>query len=121
MSNRTKGRALQASALVLDVGAPLAATMSQFPVWVEESSEATVSGLFLIFAILTAIPLFRQLRELVKSPSMPVIWLVMFVGFWALRNIIDEMIMISLVGVVSNSVGTVVYKLGGSIAERENV
>ncbi len=119
MSNRTKGGILKATALMLDVGAPLAATMSQFPVWVEESSEATVSGLFLLFAMVTAIPLFRQIREFMKSPSMPIIWLVLFVGFWALRNIIDEMIMISLVGVVSNTVGAALYKGGCAIANKE--
>ena len=56
MTNRTKGNILKAIAVTIDVSVPLAATLTQFPLWVEKSSEATMSGLFLIFAFLSCLP-----------------------------------------------------------------
>ena len=50
MTNATKGKICKISAVVIDVAVPLIATIMHFPIWVERSSRATVSGLFLIFA-----------------------------------------------------------------------
>ena len=63
MRRTTKGKILKISALVLDVGAPLAATMTQFPMWINRSAGATVSGTFVLFALLSAIPFFKQIRR----------------------------------------------------------
>ena len=112
MQRTTTGKILKISALVLDVGAPLAATMSQFPVWVDRSAGATVSGLFVLFAFLSAIPFFKQIKAYFKSPSAWVMWSIIFVAFVALRAIIDEIIVITLVGVVANVIGAGVYKIG---------
>ena len=69
MTNATKGKVIKGAAVTLDVAAPLIATLSQFPVWVERSSEATVSGLFLIFALLSILPFLKVIKEYFKSPS----------------------------------------------------
>lgn len=105
-----KAKLIKCGAVALDVGAPLIATFTQFPVWVERSAEATVSGLFLMFAILCSIPLFKSVSEKVKSPSILLLWCVMLAAFVSVRNIIDEMIVISFVGAVSNLVGLVLDK-----------
>ena len=55
MQRITKGKICKISALVLDVGAPFAATLSQFPVWIDRSANATISGLFILFAFLSLI------------------------------------------------------------------
>ena len=46
MTKLTKGRLICFAAILIDVGAPLAATMCYFPIWVEKSAEATISGAF---------------------------------------------------------------------------
>lgn len=112
MQRTTKGKILKISALVLDVGAPLAATTSQFPVWVDRSAGATISGLFVLFAFLSAIPFFKQIKAYFKSPSAWVMWCVIFVALVALRSIINEMIVICMIGAVANVIGAGVYKLG---------
>jgi hypothetical protein len=119
VSNVLKGRILKASALMIDVGVPLAVTLTQFPVWVHRNSESTISGLFLIFAFLCFIPFIRQIKAFVQNPSAPLVWAVMFAIFSLLRNIIDEMVWICAFGVVSNAVGTVLYKVGESIENKE--
>ena len=112
MKKTTKGKICKVSAVVLDVAAPLAATISQFPVWVDRSAGATISGLFVLFAFLSAIPFFKQIKAYFKSPSAWVMWCIIFVALVALRAIIDEIIVICCVGVVANIIGAGVYKIG---------
>ncbi|MBR2507200.1 MAG: hypothetical protein IKB70_09970 [Bacilli bacterium] len=112
MKNITKGKVLKASAVTLDVAAPLIATITQFPIWVDKSSAATVSGLFLVFAFLSAIPFMKQIKAYLKSPSAWSMWCIFLVLFVALRNIIDQMLVVCFVGLISNACGEGLYKLG---------
>ena len=64
ISKRVKGKIAKTAALTLDIGAPLAATFAMFPAWVERSAGSTVSGTFVVFAILSSIPLFRFLKNI---------------------------------------------------------
>ena len=108
----TKRGTIKVIAVAIDVGAPLIATLTQFPIWVERSAEATVSGIFLVFALLSAVPLFKSFKRLLRSPSSPLMWGLIFVFFYALRAIVDEMIFISFVGLVSNVIGWGMEKYG---------
>lgn len=119
MTNMLKGKILKTSAITVDVAVPFIATLTQFPVWVEKSSEATVSGLFLIFAFISCLPFYRQIKNYLRSPSVWVLWCVMFVFFILLRNIIDEMVIVCFFGTLSNVVGNGVYKLGEHFENKE--
>ena len=119
MTRRTKGTLIKYSALGLDVGVPLAVTLTQFPAMIERSSTSTVSGLFVMFALLSAIPLIKHFKSLLKTPSVPVVWLICFAGLLALRSIIDEMILICAAGAISNAIGAGLYKYGESLTEKE--
>ena len=122
MQPMKKRRLIKTLALFIDVGAPLVATVTQFPVWVERSAGATVSGLFVVFLLLSAIPLFKHFKQFLKSPSAPLMWGFIFGFLAALHAIIDEMLIISLVGLVSNCVGWILFKLAGKdeCTEKEN-
>ena len=67
MKNSTKGAILKTIAIGIDVGVPLAATLTQFPLWVEQSAEATMSGLCLVFIGLSVIPFLKVLKEYLGS------------------------------------------------------
>lgn len=116
----TKGKALKIFAVLLDVLAPLIATLTQFPVWVARSSEATMSGMFIILALISCIPFLKQIKEYFKSPAAWAVWLVIFVVFILINNIIDEMIAVSFVGLVANLIGTVIYKAGEILENKES-
>lgn len=118
MTNKAKGRLIKGSALVLDVGAPLITTITQFPVWIDKGASSTVSGIFLVFALLSIIPFLNQIKALLKSPSVPVLWLVLFVLFSLLRAIIDQMAIICLVGAVGNFIGSILYKTGNVVQNK---
>lgn len=118
MKNATKGKILKATALTIDVSVPLIAALTQFPVWIDRSSEATMSGVFLLLALLSCVPFLRQIKEFMKSPSAPIIWTVLFVLFIVLRNIIDQMVIVCFFGMIANFLGSGLYKLGGYIGEK---
>ena len=120
MSNKAKGRLLCWTALILDVGAPLIATATYFPVWIERSAESTVSGMFVFLGLLSGIPLFRIIKERLKSPSAWLVWLLVFVLFAALEAIVYEIKIIALVGFIANLTGAMVYKLGVKISKKED-
>ena len=109
-----KRKILKVCAMCISVGAPLIATLTQFPLWIERSSEATISGVFILFALLSAVPMFKHLGKLVKSPAAPILWGVLLGSLYAVAAIIDEMIVISFVGLISNCIGWIMYKIAGS-------
>ena len=114
-----KRKLLKGAALCIDVGAPLIATATQFPLWVERSAGATVSGLFVFFIILSAIPLAKRFRRFLRSPSTPILWGIIFGCLTALHMIIEEMLVISFVGLVANVIGWGLFKLAGEEKDRE--
>lgn len=114
-----KKRLLKGAAVGIDVGAPLIATLTQFPIWIERSAGSTVSGLFVLFALLSAVPLVKYYKRLLRSPSAPLMWGLMLAFLYALRTIVDEMIVISFVGLVANAVGWVMFKCADCIKEPE--
>lgn len=115
MKNKTKGTCVRWGATALCVGAPLGATIAQFPVWVATSDKATMSGLFLVMALICCLPFVNQLKAYFKSPAIWVVWTVLLVLFIALRNIIDQMVVVCAVGLISNGAGSMLYKLGDYI------
>ena len=119
ISKRTKGKITKAAALTLDVGAPLIATISQFPVWVERSAGSTVSGIFVVFALLCSIPAFKSFGKLIQSPSAYILWGILLGLFIALRTIVDEMILICGVGLAANLIGAAIYKVGEGLDREE--
>ena len=120
MTRATQGKIVKGAAIALDVGAPLIATLTQFPVWVNKSSEATVSGLFLLLALVSVIPFFKQIKEYIKSPSVWVPWTVIFGMMIVLRSILDEMIIVCFVGMVANILGAGIYNVGKIIGGEES-
>ena len=120
MTNATKGKMLKATALAVDVSVPAIATLSQFPVWVERDTASTVSGLGLVLIALSCVPFYRQIRDYFKSPSAPVLWLVMFLAFAMLENIASEIKIVCFFGLVANLIGAGIYKLGENISGNPN-
>lgn len=118
MTNFTKGSIIKGAAVTIDVAVPLAATFNQFPIWVDRSSEATMSGLFLIFAFLSCLPFIKQIKAYFKSPSSWVVWTVLLIMFISLRNIVDEMIIVCFFGMVANLIGTGIYKIGEKVQNK---
>lgn len=118
MTNATKGKLLCWLAIALDVGVPLAVTLTQFPIWVNRSSAATMSGLCLLLVVICCIPFFRQIKEYLKSPSAPVLWTALFLIFVMLEAIASEIKIVCFFGAVANYIGSLLYKHGKKLMEK---
>ncbi len=104
--------------ILLSVIPPAAATLLYFPLWRDEGALSVVSGFTVLLLTLAAVPLFRYIRERFKTPSAHVMWLILFLIFFALSKIADEMTVISFVGFVSNFAASFFFRRGRDEVEK---
>lgn len=112
MKKSTKGTIIYYTGLVISILAPLVAAATQFPVWTENVDSGQIGGMFVFVVLLCMIPLFNHLKIALKSPSSCLLWTIIFVCTWALSKIIQQLIIVSLVGTVANYVGALLCGIG---------
>lgn len=118
MNKKSVANLLRVISTVVDVAAPVIAVLIQFPLWIKESSGATVSGIAVLLIIISAIPLRNRIKSFMQSPSIPVLWAVFFGLFVLLSNIIKQMIVVAFVGLVSNIIGTIINLIAKVVEKR---
>lgn len=118
MKNKTKGNIVKWIAIILCVAAPLAATLSQFPVWIATSDKATISGIVFVLLFLSLLPFIRVIKEKLKSPAAWLIWTILAVLTILLANIIFQMRFVCIVGAISNGIGALLFRLAKRISEK---
>lgn len=95
-------------------------TLCYFPLWIERGATETVSGLCAFLLILSALPLFRFLKGRIASPSLPLVWGVLFVLVRCLSAIIAQVTVICFVGFLSNLLGACFFRLARGVKDAEN-
>ena len=88
--------ALRLFGLLFSVLPPAVCTLLYFPAWREEGGTVALSGISALLLALSAIPLYRWLGERLRSPSAYTVWLILFIVFFMLSRVADEMTVISL-------------------------
>ena len=111
MKNNTKRILLRALGLALCVVPVATSVLLYFPLWCSKGGGAVLSGFCVLLLILSFTPLIKHARDIFKSPSGYMLWLVLFVIFLLLSKIADEMTVISFVGFIGNSMGALAFKL----------
>lgn len=107
MTSKTKAILCDNGARLLAVAPPVAATLHQFPLFVQKSSGATFSGICMLMLLVCMIPFWKKLKNLKEylfSASTPVLWLVALGAFVVISEIATSIVYISIAG------------LGGSLA-----
>ena len=112
MSNKAKGIILQAASMVLSIGVPFVATIIQFPLFVNKSAAATVSGLSVLLLLICVIPAAKHVKIAMRSASIPFVWTAIAVGLIAINSIVEEMIIVAVLGAVANWIGAFLYRAG---------
>jgi hypothetical protein len=102
---------MTAAAYAACVLPPLAVTLYYFPLWIASSARCTMSGISLVFLIVSAGPIFKALSDRMKTPSSPVPWGIIAVLAYALQAIISQIFTISIVGFVASLAGSLVFKI----------
>ena len=87
------------------------AILSYFPLWISKDSETAISGLCLCLLLISALPLLRIVTGALKTPSATVLWGILFLLFFSLSRIADEITVIAFVGFLSNLIGSVFFRL----------
>ena len=87
------------------------ATLGYFPVWKSRGAGELVSGFTVFLLIICVYPLIKAIKRLLRSPSVFTVWLLLFITFMLIDSIAHEMTVISFVGMISNLIGSVFFKL----------
>ena len=118
---KTKRCVFYALGLIFSIAPPIAATLSYFPLWKEAGDSARLSGFCVLLIILSLSPFIRHLKERFRSPSAHTVWLILFIVFFAVSTVANEMKVISLVGFIGNLIGAFFFKLSeGANSEDDN-
>ena len=102
---------LQILGFSLSILPPSICTLTYFPLWREAGAGAVISGGVLLLLLICAYPLLRALRLKLASPSLPIIWLILFLGFYILSRIAEQVTVIAFFGFIGNLLGTLCFNL----------
>ena len=119
MTTRIKYIILNAIALSISIVPPVVTTLMQFPIWIESSAEATLSGTVCLIVFVCCIPFYKQIINYMKSPSVPVVWILIAAAMYIFKEIADQLFIVACVGAVSNLIGMLFFKWRDFYKERE--
>lgn len=111
MRKTKRGRLYYLLGLAFSTLPAVISTLSYFPIWKARGGIYTVSGLALILLALAAIPSLRIIRERLKSPSAVFIWLAVFLLFFSLSRIAEQVTVIAFFGFLGNLCGSIFFRL----------
>lgn len=115
MKRGITGLFLKLTAIALSTLPPVIATLSYFPIWREGGALPVVSGFTLLLLLFSLSPLMKLITRLLKSPTSTGLWLCLFIIFFALSKIADEMVVISLVGYLGNLLASFIWRILRSV------
>ncbi len=119
MNERNRTVIFKLIGLAISTVLPLSAVITYFPLWKERGAATMVSGISLCLILVSIIPIVRYLKYALKSPSATTVWFVLFVLFFFLSRIAEDMTVISMIGFISNLVGSFFFYLAKSKEEKK--
>ncbi len=69
-----------------------------------------LTGGGVLLVAIFALPIFKRLSRLLSGATPYVFWLVIFIFFFALSRIAEEIAVISLAGFIGNLIGAIIFK-----------
>lgn len=116
--NLAKKIAIKSLGIAVCICPVMIAILSYFPIWIRKESACVISGIALCLIFLALIPFYKYILKALRSPSAYMMWFMVFVIFFLLSKIADEMTVISFVGFISNLIGALIFKLAKIYEER---
>lgn len=111
MTRSPKALILKLFALALSTLPVAIATLSYFPIWKSRGVSALLSGFTVFLLLICFYPLIKVIKRFFKSPSVFTIWLLLFILFSVVDSIAYEITVISFVGMISNFLGSVTFRI----------
>ncbi len=94
---------------------PAVCTLLYFPFWKMVGYEYCIAGGTALLLALCAIPLYKMIKRGLSNFSSYLMWLVLFLLFFALSRIAEQMIVISFVGFIGNLLGAICFFVAGRV------
>ena len=88
---------------------PAVCTLMYFPLWRDLGYESCIAGGTALLLALCIIPLYKMIRRGLMTFSSYLMWLVLFLLFFTLSRIAEQMTVISLVGFIGNLLGAICF------------
>ena len=118
-TNPTQRLVYNASGLAISIIPVSVAIFSYFPIWAKRDDNSLLSGISLLLIAVALVPLYKHIRQTLRSPSAPLMWFFSFAIFLLLSRIAHEMTVISFVGFVTNLIGSLFFKAAKRCGEEE--
>ncbi len=120
MKSKIKHALISLTALCFAILPPGIAVLEYFPLFKSRADGSVLSGFVIILLTICGVPLFKLLQRAVKSPTAIGIWFAVFIIFFFLSKIADEMCVISLAGFIGNLIAALIWKLDKKLLKKEN-
>ena len=115
-----KRTGLKALSIFLCTVPPAAVTIYYFPIWYEVGRvRALAPAISILCFCVSAVPLIRWLSQKIKTPAAWMIWSVMAAVLIVLMQVIEQMVVISVVGAIGNIIGAILWKIANRGEKKE--
>jgi hypothetical protein len=108
---------LRVTGLALCVLPPALAVLDYFPLWLADGRKTTSAFAFLLL-LLCALPLWRQIKRWLASPSVWMLWLFVFVFLSLFASIIEGLTAVAFFGFLGGLPGALLLKLADRDRDR---
>lgn len=115
-NNILRSRLLYLGGLALCIVPPAAATLFYFPAWSTRGSEYVLSGMGVLLVLLSMAPMYKSISRFLRSAASYTLWLTLFLIFFLLSRIADELTVISFFGFVGNLLGAIFFKISKKLS-----
>lgn len=103
--------ALKILGLAVSVVPTVLAILMYFPIWRCMGAEKLLSGIAVLLLVIAHAPILKYVKSILSPTSSYTVWLAIFIVFFLVSSIAEEMKVISFVGFVSNVIGALIIRL----------
>ena len=97
--------------ILLCIVPPAVCTLMYFPLWQTVGYEHCIAGGTALLLALSALPIYKLIKSRLQGISSYVMWLVLFLLFFAMSRIAHQMTVICFVGFIGNLLGAICLRI----------
>lgn len=99
----------------LCIAPPAVCTLYYFPLWREMGYQSCIAGGTALLLALCIIPIYKLIKRGLEGFSSYMMWLLLFLIFFGMSRIAEQMTVISFVGFIGNLLGSVCFYIAKRI------
>lgn len=117
MNPKTKALLIHIAGLIACIVPPAIATIEYIPI-ISEEPKKQISAFGIILLALCTVPFWKSIKTFLKSPSAWKVWLVGLVFCYVCRAIVDELLIVSAIGLPAGIIGSAIFWIERKYRER---